>query len=116
LSVLLCPSRELSIATLPGERSCAAKNRMRELRSCGSVRAEGSNALGYSETSNPSAKMGLRRPPFVFTQECLWRLERFEEAEALFMRLLWMCPSDNLGTRFLLPPVRARRTWTPDGP
>jgi tetratricopeptide (TPR) repeat protein len=45
----------------------------------------------------------------------LWRLERFEEAEALFMRLLWMSPSDNLGIRFLLPPVRARKPWTADG-
>lgn len=46
---------------------------------------------------------------------CLWRLERFEEAEALFMRLLWMSPSDNLGIRFLLTPVRARNPWTADG-
>ena len=42
---------------------------MRESRSCGSVRAEGSNALGYSEISNPSARMGLRHAPFVFSQE-----------------------------------------------
>jgi tetratricopeptide (TPR) repeat protein len=47
---------------------------------------------------------------------CVWRLERFEEAEALFVRLLWMSPSDNLGVRFLLPPVRARKTWPPDDP
>jgi hypothetical protein len=46
---------------------------------------------------------------------CLWRLERFEEAEALFMRLLWMSPSDNLGIRFLLPPVQARKPWAADG-
>jgi tetratricopeptide (TPR) repeat protein len=46
---------------------------------------------------------------------CLWRLERFEEAEAIFIRLLWMSPSDNLGVRFLLPPVRARKPWTADG-
>ncbi len=46
---------------------------------------------------------------------CLWRMERFEEAEKLFMRLLWMSPSDNLGVRFLLSPVRARKPWTPDG-
>lgn len=42
-------------------------------------------------------------------------LERFEEAEALFMRLLWMSPSDNLSTRFLSPQVRARKPWTADG-
>jgi tetratricopeptide (TPR) repeat protein len=47
---------------------------------------------------------------------CLWRLEQFEEAEALFTRLLWMSPSDNLGIRFLLHPVRARKLWSPDGP
>jgi hypothetical protein len=47
---------------------------------------------------------------------CLWRLERYEEAEALFERLLWMSPSDNLGIRFLLPPVRARKPWTADDP
>jgi hypothetical protein len=45
---------------------------------------------------------------------CLWRLERFEEAEAVFIRLLWMSPSDNLGVRFLLPAVRARKLWSPD--
>jgi hypothetical protein len=28
---------------------------------------------------------------------CLWRLERFEEAEALFTRMLWMSPGDILG-------------------
>jgi hypothetical protein len=37
--------------TPSGERSCATKNRMRELRSCGTVRDEGSNALVYSEVS-----------------------------------------------------------------
>ena len=45
---------------------------------------------------------------------CLWRLEQFEEAEALFERLLWMSPSDNLGVRFLLAPVRARKAWSAD--
>jgi hypothetical protein len=29
------------------------KNRMRELRSCGTVRGEGSNALAYSEVRRP---------------------------------------------------------------
>lgn len=46
---------------------------------------------------------------------CLWRLEHFEEADALFTRLLWISPSDNLGVRFLLPPVRAKQVWSPDG-
>ena len=45
---------------------------------------------------------------------CLWRLDRFEEAEPVFERLLWLSPSDNLGIRFLLPQVKARRPWIPD--
>jgi hypothetical protein len=42
---------------------------------------------------------------------CLWRLERWEEAEGVFERMLWMNPSDNQGIRFLLPDVRAREAW-----
>lgn len=42
---------------------------------------------------------------------CLWRLERWEEAEHVFERMLWMNPSDNQGIRFLLPNVRAREAW-----
>ncbi len=45
---------------------------------------------------------------------CLWRLKRFEEAEAVFNRLLWLSPSDNLGLRFVLPRVREREPWTPE--
>jgi len=43
---------------------------------------------------------------------CLWRLNRFEEAEKLFDSMLWLNPSDNLGVRFLLPKVRARAEWS----
>jgi len=42
---------------------------------------------------------------------CLWRLERFEEAERVFDRLLWLNPADNQGVRFNIASVRARRTW-----
>jgi len=42
---------------------------------------------------------------------CLWRLERWEEAEHVFDRMLWMNPSDNQGIRLLLPDVRAREAW-----
>ncbi len=42
---------------------------------------------------------------------CLWRLERWEEAEHVFERMLWMNPSDNQGIRILLPDVRAREAW-----
>jgi hypothetical protein len=41
---------------------------------------------------------------------CLWRLERFEEAERVFERMLWLNPSDNQGVRFLIDDVRARIT------
>ncbi len=42
---------------------------------------------------------------------CLWRLERFEEAERVFERMLWLNPSDNQGMRFLINDVRARTVW-----
>ncbi len=45
---------------------------------------------------------------------CLWRLGRYEEAEAVFGRLLWICPSDNLGIRMLLPQVQDRLPWSPE--
>ena len=45
---------------------------------------------------------------------CLWRLERWEEAENLFSRMLWLNPSDNQGIRFLLPDVQAREPWVDD--
>ena len=45
---------------------------------------------------------------------CLWRLERWEEAERVFERMLWLNPSDNQGIRFLLAPVRARAPWVDD--
>ncbi len=42
---------------------------------------------------------------------CLWRLERFDEAERVFDRMLWLNPSDNQGVRFLIDEVRARKVW-----
>lgn len=45
---------------------------------------------------------------------CLWRLGRFEEAERVFGKMLWMNPSDNQGVRFLIGEVRARKAWTED--
>jgi len=47
---------------------------------------------------------------------CLWRLERWEEAEALFTRMLWFNPTDNLGARFLLGDIRGRVAWKPEEP
>jgi tetratricopeptide (TPR) repeat protein len=43
---------------------------------------------------------------------CLWRLGRFDEAERVFRRMLWLNPSDNQGARFLLNEVRAGFAWT----
>jgi tetratricopeptide (TPR) repeat protein len=42
---------------------------------------------------------------------CLWRLGRFDEAERVFGRMLWLNPSDNQGVRFLLENVRAGKAW-----
>lgn len=42
---------------------------------------------------------------------CLWRLQRFEEAEKVFTRMLWFDPSENQGVRFILPKIRAREAW-----
>jgi hypothetical protein len=38
-------------------------------------------------------------------------LGRFEEAERIFGRMLWLNPSDNQGVRFPIDPVRARAPW-----
>jgi tetratricopeptide (TPR) repeat protein len=42
---------------------------------------------------------------------CLWQLGRFEEAERVFDRMLWLNPSDNQGVRFLIDDVRTRTAW-----
>jgi hypothetical protein len=44
---------------------------------------------------------------------CLWRLNRREEAAALFTRMLWMNPADNQGVRFLAPRLEAGESWQP---
>lgn len=40
---------------------------------------------------------------------CLWRVGRFDEAERIFDRMLWLNPSDNQGVRLLIDDVKARR-------
>jgi len=42
---------------------------------------------------------------------CLWRLGRFEEAEHLLEKMLWLNPSDNLGVRFVIGDVKAKTAW-----
>jgi hypothetical protein len=42
---------------------------------------------------------------------CLWRLGRFDEAERVFDRMLWLNPSDNQGARFIIDEVKAKRAW-----
>jgi tetratricopeptide (TPR) repeat protein len=46
---------------------------------------------------------------------CLWRLGRFEEAENIFERMLWLNPSDNQGVRFLIDDVQAGLAWPSGG-
>jgi len=42
---------------------------------------------------------------------CLWRLGRFDEAERIFDRMLWLDPSDSCGVRFLIHDLKARTPW-----
>lgn len=42
---------------------------------------------------------------------CLWRLGRFDEAEGIFQKMLWMNPCDNQGVRFLIGDVKAKAAW-----
>jgi hypothetical protein len=42
---------------------------------------------------------------------CLWRQGKFQEAERVFDRMLWLNPSDNQGVRFLIGNVRAGIAW-----
>ena len=44
---------------------------------------------------------------------CLWRLGRFEEAEAAFTALLWLNPGDNQGAREMVETARASVSWEP---
>ena len=45
---------------------------------------------------------------------CCWRLGRFEEAERVFDRMLWLNRSDNQGVRSLISPVQQRLNWKDD--
>ncbi len=42
---------------------------------------------------------------------CLWRLGRFDEAEHIFEKMLWLNPSDNQGVRFIIDEVKAKTAW-----
>ena len=42
---------------------------------------------------------------------CLWRLKRFDDAVAVFDRMLWLNPSDNQGVRLVLDEVRSHAVW-----
>jgi hypothetical protein len=42
---------------------------------------------------------------------CLWRLGRFQEAAAIFDRMLWLNPTDNQGVRGVIDQIRARKPW-----
>jgi hypothetical protein len=42
---------------------------------------------------------------------CLWRFNRFRDAEKLFTRMLWLNPTDNQGVRGELDEVKRREVW-----
>ena len=42
---------------------------------------------------------------------CLWRLDRFKEAELIFKRMLLLNPLDNQGVRFLIDKVNTGTDW-----
>ena len=44
---------------------------------------------------------------------CLWRLNRRDECAALFRRMLWLNPGDNLGVRYLAQQLEAGENWQP---
>lgn len=41
---------------------------------------------------------------------CLWRLGRFDDAEQIFQKMLWLNPSDNQGVQFLSDEVKAKNS------
>jgi len=42
---------------------------------------------------------------------CLWRLGRFDEAEHILEKMLWLNPSDNQGVRFIIDEVKTKTPW-----
>ncbi len=42
---------------------------------------------------------------------CLWRLGRFDKAERVFDRMLWLNPPDNQGVRFVIDEMSAKTAW-----
>lgn len=40
-----------------------------------------------------------------------WRMGNFEDAEKICEKLLSVCPMDNLGARFLLDEIKAKKEW-----
>jgi len=42
---------------------------------------------------------------------CLWRLGRFDKAERVFERILWLNPSDEQGVRFLIDELNKGNNW-----
>lgn len=72
---------------------------------------EAKELLGFHE----NALLQRSNRPFLRCMNgfglCLWRLGRFEEAQKIFKRTLWLNPSDNQGVRFLIDGVRAGVQW-----
>lgn len=80
-------------------------------------------AVGIGERSLPAGFDGvlpwgwIDNRPFMRCLHgyglCLWRMGRFEEAEAAFTALLWLNPGDNQGAREIVETARARVSWEP---
>ena len=54
------------------------------------------------------------RPVIVtlaYYAQCLWQLDRVDEAKAAFERVLWLCPSDPVDVRAALLDIHAGRDW-----
>jgi tetratricopeptide (TPR) repeat protein len=45
---------------------------------------------------------------------CEWRTKNFKKAEELAELLLKICPSDNLGVRFIIDEIKQRKEWEED--
>ncbi|MBN1171301.1 MAG: hypothetical protein JXA67_03925 [Micromonosporaceae bacterium] len=78
-------------------------------------------AIGVAELALPDPFTGFLRwadldnRPFGRAQHglalALWRLGRFDAAQAVLLNMLWLCPMDNQGARMLLANVGAGRRW-----
>jgi hypothetical protein len=102
-----CAPRQPGLCSLSGDRDPALRGGIADRR-----------ALVWPRLRR-SAAVGVDRQPAVPPLHArlwpdLWRLRRFDEAERVFERMLWLNPSDNQGANLLLPAVKNRAPWKDD--